>query len=241
MADRLEQWRLDVEGLRVEALELQQLHDEALTPVAQQQFARLWADLAGRSFDLLWSALTPELIAATAEASLVAGFPVFGRPGQVMPEQQPRPSYKERKRLKAEQEQAQETEVLEELEEAAPLQPEPEPIPEPPARMQEGDGWITTAELAALLNCSLASITKYKREKLFEGLWRLPLPGEGKGQRFDPEACRQALANRPDQRLRKRAKPKPPKPLRVSADALAADPALLAQLEALLACVKGES
>jgi hypothetical protein len=53
---------------------------------------------------------------------------------------------------------------------------------------------------------------------------------------FDPAACKAAREARPDLRLRKR-----PKPLRVSADALAADPALLAQLEALLASVKAES
>jgi hypothetical protein len=74
---------------------------------------------------------------------------------------------------------------------------------------------------------------------LFDDHMRRPLPGEGRGKRFDPEACRIAVQNRPDKR--RRAKPKPPKPLRVTADALANDPALLEQLEALLASVKAES
>jgi hypothetical protein len=138
----------------------------------------------------------------------------------------------------------------------APPAPEPEPEPEPPAAEPEppaepepepappappSDGWVKGADLALLLNCSEATITKNKHEGLLDGLWRQPLPGEGRGVRFDPEGCKEARANRPDLRLRKRAKPKPPKPLRVSADALAADPALLAQLEALLASVKAES
>jgi hypothetical protein len=250
-AARLEQWRVDVEQLRVEAVELMQLHDEAVAPAAKQQFARLWADAAGRAFDLLWSAWLPELISSTAEASLVAGFPVFGRPGELVPPEPPvvhRPSWKQRQRLKAEAQEAaaapitviEEPEPLPEPEPVAlvdEIEEEPTPVPEPPA--PPSDGWVNGADLAKLLNCSWPTVQKYAREGLFDDHMRRPLPGEGRGKRFDPEACRAAVENRPDKR--RRAKPKPPKPLRVSAAALANDPALLAQVEQLLASVRGES
>ena len=93
--------------------------------------------------------------------------------------------------------------------------------------------------MAELFGVSWGTILRNVREGLFDDHMRRPLPGEGRGKRFDPEACRIAVENRPDKR--RRAKPKPPKPLRVTADALANDPALLEQLEALLASVKGES
>jgi hypothetical protein len=143
-----------------------------------------------------------------------------------------------------------------EEEELAPtpeVEPDPEPEPalpvviteqqweappeaEPPAAEPEPDGWVNGQELAELLHCSWPTALKYAREGLFDDHMRSPRPGEGRGKRFDPEACRAAVENRPDKRRRER-----PKPLRVSADALAADPALLAQVEALLASVKGES
>jgi hypothetical protein len=266
-AKRLEQWCHDVEVVRVEALELVQLHDKSVTPIAQQQFARLWADLAGRSFDLFWSALTPDLIAATAEASLVAGFPVFGRPETVRPASLAKTGRKQQAQVEEDEDEeevpaapvrvirevealpvpelveAQVDEVEEEVPEQLPvvITPEPapaaEPEPEPPAP-PPSDGWLKAQELAELFGVSWGTILRNVREGLFDDHMRRPLPGEGRGKRFDPEACRAAVENRPDKR--RRAKPKPPKPLRVTADALAADPALLAEVEALLASVRGE-
>jgi hypothetical protein len=120
--------------------------------------------------------------------------------------------------------------------------PEPEPEPAPPDAEPEpappSDGWVNGADLAKLLNCSWPTVQKYAREGLFDAHMRRPLPGEGRGKRFDPEACRIVVENRPDKRRSDR--PKPPKPLRITPDALAADPELLAQVEALLAAVKGE-
>jgi hypothetical protein len=100
---------------------------------------------------------------------------------------------------------------------------------------------VKGADLTLLVGCSEATINKNKNEELLDGHWRDPLPGEGRGVRFDSEVCKEARANRPDLRLRKRAKPKPPKPLRITPDALVADPALLKQLEQMLAAVRAES
>ena len=128
--------------------------------------------------------------------------------------------------------------VITEQQWEAPPEAEPpaEPEPEPPAAEPEPDGWVNGQELAEVLNCSWPTVLKYAREGLFDDHMRRPRPGEGRGKRFDPVACRAAVENRPDKRRRER-----PKPLRVSADALANDPALLEQLEQMLAAVKGGS
>ena len=167
-----------------------------------------------------------------------------------------RPSWKQRQRLKAEAEEAaaapitviEEPEPLPEPEpvvvtaaewEAPPEQPAPAPPAEPEPPAPPSDGWVNGADLAKLLNCSWPTVQKYAREGLFDAHMRRPLPGEGRGKRFDPEACRIVVENRPDKRRSDR--PKPPKPLSITPDALAADPELVDQLEQMLAAVRAEN
>jgi outer membrane biosynthesis protein TonB len=120
-------------------------------------------------------------------------------------------------------------------------QPEPEPEPEPaaaPPAAPEPDGWVVSSRLAELLNCSPSAVSADRRDGVFDGCWREPLPGEGKGVRYNVEACRVARDNKQD---RRKSRPRRPNLRSITPEKLAADPALLAAVEELLAAVRGES
>ncbi len=124
-----------------------------------------------------------------------------------------------------------------------PAEPEPEPQPEPepaaaPPAAPEPDAWVVCSRLAELLNCSPSAVSADRRDGVFDGCWREPLPGEGKGVRYNVEACRVARDNKQD---RRKSRPRRPNLRSITPEKLAADPALLAAVEELLAAVRGES
>jgi hypothetical protein len=289
---RVEQWRREVLELQAQALELVMADRKESNDKPPSEVALEVVQLTEDAFHLLWLGWTPELVFASATASLKEGRPVLacqplkripGMPLGVIdeeveapvklqaeasevrvicePEPEPEAEPEPIEALVEEPEEIEEEEP-EPIEEPTPeVEPEPEPEPEPlpvviteeqweeppaaeppaepepePPAPPPSDGWLKAQDLAEVLGCSWSSVTKHVREGLFDDHMRRPRPGEGRGKRFDPEACRIAVENRPDQRRRAG-----PKPLRITPDALAADPALLEQLEQMLASVRGES
>ncbi len=269
----MQEWRRDVLQLQSDAWELVQEDRKTKKGKPATEAGRDWVELTEVAFSVLWAGFTPEVVFASACASLKADRPVLATQKvkaegegevRIIREADPLPEPEPIEALVEEPEEIEEPEP-EPIEEPTPeVEPEPEPEPEalpvviteqqccsevraaepePPAEPEPeppapppSDGWLKAQDLAEVLGCSWGTILRNVREGLFDDHMRRPLPGEGRGKRFDPEACRAAVENRPDKRRRER-----PKPLRVSADALAADPALLEQLEQMLAAVKGES
>jgi len=125
------------------------------------------------------------------------------------------------------------------------VEPEPEDDELPEAWQTEPEPiapevvWLKSDELGAAIGVSQSEITHWQRRGLFDsdGLTRRPHPGEGRGRRFDLEACRKIYLARP-----RRRKPPAPLPDYAAADAAAllelagGDEATLAALRELLAC-----
>jgi len=261
LLDHSARWHREVRKLKVDAEHLAAEEPPALSSdltAPRTAFIDRWDELAYRWLSLCWPALSPAVIISSCVQSLETGHPVLDSsaapllPLPVKPLQakaKPAPLPRVKKQADPLPDPDPEPEPLPAITEEqweAPPEPaaepeppaaEPEPTPEPPAAAERGE-WVLGSRLAELLHCSPSAVSADRRDGVFDGCWREPLPNEGKGIRYNVEACRAAQNSKQD---RRKSRPKRPRLGSITPDKLAADPELQQQLEALLAAVRGES
>jgi hypothetical protein len=122
------------------------------------------------------------------------------------------------------------------------LSPTPDELPEAwqtePEPIEREVVWLKSDELGAAIGVSQSEITHWQRRGLFDsdGLTRRPHPGEGRGRRFDLEACREIYLARP-----RRRKPPAPLPVVIEPTAPAPTPEAAADAAALLELAGGDA